>query len=361
MSRPQLYKILFLVGFWMACATFIVFYEGAVLQNTAIETQTPYRLSSVLMAVLPVTLIGSLLVASCDVLILGRLLRRRPYGTVLLVKTAFYLGCITVFTSLAVLLVDSRQLARPILSSEVLESYAQYVSSPQVLMTYLWWGICVLSGLFILQINEKFGQGVLFDMLRGRYHSPKEEDRIFMVLDLKSSTSHAEDLGHIKYSRLIQDCFFDLTDVVVEFGASIYQYVGDEVVLTWRLSKNKTLEKCIGVFFAYCGALEARKDHYEANFGFVPEFKAGLHAGRVTVAEVGEIKKELAYHGDPLNTVSRIQGKCNELGQRLLLSEQFARLADHPVGYSFVRLDEIKLRGKRQPITVYGVADARAH
>ena len=28
----------------------------------------------------------------------------------------------------------------------------------------------------------------------------------------------------------------------------------------------------------------------------VPEFKAGLSSGYVTVAEVGELKKELAYH-----------------------------------------------------------------
>ena len=32
-----------------------------------------------------------------------------------------------------------------------------------------------------------------------------------------------------------------------------------------------------------------------SNYGVVPEFKAGLNLGLVTVAEVGEIKKELAY------------------------------------------------------------------
>ena len=59
-----------------------------------------------------------------------------------------------------------------------------------------------------------------------------------MFLDLKSSTTHAEQLGHIKYSQLIQDCFYELTEVVTRREAQIYQYVGDEIVLTWPYEKG---------------------------------------------------------------------------------------------------------------------------
>jgi len=34
------------------------------------------------------------------------------------------------------------------------------------------------------------------------------------------------------------------------------------------------------------------------------------------VAEVGEIKTEIAYHGDTINTAARIQEQCNVLKQR---------------------------------------------
>ncbi|WP_219011061.1 hypothetical protein [Aquimarina litoralis] len=47
-----------------------------------------------------------------------------------------------------------------------------------------------------------------------------------MFLDLNSSTSIAEKIGHMKYSQLIQDCF-DQLDMTEDFGAEIYQYVGD--------------------------------------------------------------------------------------------------------------------------------------
>jgi len=44
-------------------------------------------------------------------------------------------------------------------------------------------------------------------------------------MDLKSSTYYAEQLGHFKYSRLIQDCFNDLSASVLKNKAQIYQFV----------------------------------------------------------------------------------------------------------------------------------------
>ena len=88
-------------------------------------------------------------------------------------------------------------------------------------MTFIYWRIACMSALFILQVNDKFGQGVLISFLLGKYHRPKEDDRIFMFMDLKSSTTYAEKLGHIKYSQFIQDCFFDITDVITKYDAKI--------------------------------------------------------------------------------------------------------------------------------------------
>jgi adenylate cyclase len=353
MRRTILNRILFLVVFWMTCAVFIVFYEAAILDFGEIDRGTPYDLTKVLGTVLPLALAGCCAVAALEVLVLGRLFRRRPYGTAIAMKTAFYLCCIAVVTSLAELLATSSQSGLPLLSSFVLGSFLAYVSSARVILTVGYWAACVAFALFVLQVSEKFGQGVLIDFLRGKYHRPREEDRIFMVMDLKSSTAHAERLGHLRYSRLIQDCFYDLTDVVLRFRATVYQYVGDEVVLTWSSTHRRDTANCLRIFFAYKHALDERRTHYEATYGFVPEFKAGLNGGRVTVAEVGEIKKELAYHGDPLITASRIQGKCNELGSQVLLSEELAREIGPVADIDVSRIGRTELRGKREPVILY--------
>ena len=50
--------------------------------------------------------------------------------------------------------------------------------------------------IFFRQLDRILGPGVLLSYLLGRYHRPHREARIFMFLDLKSSTSLAEELGH---------------------------------------------------------------------------------------------------------------------------------------------------------------------
>jgi adenylate cyclase len=77
-----------------------------------------------------------------------------------------------------------------------------------------------------------------------------------------------------------------------------------------------------------------------------------LDAGLVTVAEVGEIKKELAYHGDVLNTASRIQGMCNQLDARLLISERLRNRLTWD-GQDFELLGDIKLKGKEESVRIY--------
>jgi adenylate cyclase len=174
-------------------------------------------------------------------------------------------------------------------------------------------------------------------------------------MDLKSSTTYAEKLGHIKYSQFIQDCFFDITDVITKYDAKIYQYVGDEVVLSWSIKEGIEHGHCINTFFAYDTLIKRKKNYYQNKYGIIPEFKAGLHLGKVTVAEVGEIKKELAYHGDVLNTAARIQGKCNGFQKRLLISESMKTKLENQHLFEFSGIGDVSLKGKAKSLNLYGV------
>jgi adenylate cyclase len=174
-----------------------------------------------------------------------------------------------------------------------------------------------------------------------------------MFLDLQSSTQHAEKLGHITYSKMIQDCFNDL-GIVVENEAEIYQYVGDEVILTWKLQDGLRNQNCLNAYFKFKQQLGKKKEYYLQNYNCNPHFKAGMNAGIVTVAEVGKFKKEIAYHGDTINTAARIQGKCNELKQELLISERLKNELS-TIGFTFDKLGSIALKGKESEVRIYAV------
>lgn len=203
--------------------------------------------------------------------------------------------------------------------------------------------------------NDKFGPGVFLNMLLGKYRKPREEERILMFLDLKDSTKIAEYLGHEAYSKFIQDCFSDLNSVLKKFQADVYQYVGDEAVLSWTTKKGFRKNNCVNLFFAFQDKLEKRKAYYEGKYKSLPKFKAGIHCGKLMIAEVGTIKKELAFHGDVINTASRIQGLCNTFNSELLVSKHLLERSFITLKYAADFLGDLELRGKEKALKVYAI------
>ena len=89
----------------------------------------------------------------------------------------------------------------------------------------------------------------------------------------------------------------------------------------------------------------------------MPEFKAGVNFGLVTVAEVGEIKREIAFHGDVLNTAARIQWLCNLLDSRFLISEDFKNIINGVNSFSINYNGNIQLKGKKSDVKLYSAEE----
>ena len=219
----------------------------------------------------------------------------------------------------------------------------------------IYFTICSLIFSFIKIANEKFGKGVFLKLLIGRYKRPMEEERIFMFLDLQASTMIAEQLGHYKYSELIQDCFYDLNLTTPKYNAEIYQYVGDEAVLSWPHEKGLTNNNCVALYYDFQQRLSKKENTYLKKYGLLPKFKAGIHGGKLIVTEVGTIKKEIAYHGDVINTTARIQGECNKYGEWLLVSEILLKDLNLSEQFKTATLGNITLKGKEEKVTLYAI------
>jgi adenylate cyclase len=210
---------------------------------------------------------------------------------------------------------------------------------------------------FITLMNRKFGPGQMWLIFLGKYNKPITENRIFMFLDLKDSTMIAEKLGHIIYSKLLQQVFLDLSKIIMKSEAEIYQYVGDEAVLTWKIKHyDRDFIKPLNLFFDFARRLQMREAFYTKKFGFVPQFKAGVNAGVVTVAEIGDLKREIAYHGDVVNVAARLRSACNDFGKYLLASEFVIRNLKEPLTYQVEEIGEVNLKGKRNPSKEFSVA-----
>jgi len=214
------------------------------------------------------------------------------------------------------------------------------------------WSIVVAGTQFMLQIRDKFGPGVLYNLMIGRYHQPKEETRIFMIIDISSSTTIAEVLPQHQYHRLLRDFFADITKPILMHQGEIYQYVGDAIVISWKVKQQGMDVSCLRCYFDIQLVIAKLSSMYTERYGFVPKFKAGLHYGKVVAGEIGIIKKDITYSGDVLNTVSRIQGKCNEFRVSILTSDELLLQIPYENSFRRIPMGEIELRGKQQRVSV---------
>ena len=146
-----------------------------------------------------------------------------------------------------------------------------------------------------------------------------------------------------------------MSEPILETDAEIYQYVGDEVILTWKMKSGLEEANCVRAFFLIEEHLRAHSDRFFSRYGVVPEFKAGVHAGEVLTAQIGELKSEIVFNGDVLNTTARIQASCNELERRLLVSAELMKDLALGPEYAVEDMGAIPLRGKSEPVALYAV------
>jgi len=223
-----------------------------------------------------------------------------------------------------------------------------------ILYTLLIYGLLV----FFLQIENLLGEGVIWKFISGKYHEPREEERIFMFLDMYSSTTVAEKLGHKGFYNLLNEVFHEISEPVIQTKAEIYQYVGDEVVLTWSIKHGLENANCLKTFFIFKENLISKSDHYLKTFGVVPQFKAGMHLGNVVCAQIGDTKRQIVYNGDVVNTASRIQDQCKKYQRDCLVSGDLFKQLQNYNGLTWERVDTVALRGKENTVELYSVTTA---
>lgn len=275
--------------------------------------------------------------------------RRLSFPAALLTRALTYIGSIA-----AIFMVTS--LVAGYLRGQTMADYREFLLGPYFPRQLTAGFVVYVVIVFFRQLDRLLGPGVLLRYVLGRYHRPRREARIFMFLDLKSSTSLAEELGPEAYFGLVNEFFRDLATPVLDSAGEIYEYVGDEVVLTWPEHRGIRDANCIRVFFDLAARIDQKRQSYMERFGVVPEFKAGVHVGEVVTAEIGDLKKGLVFNGDVLNTGSRIEGQCNPLGKRLLASSELVERLQLPSEWPVEDMGEIRLRGKTEPLRLMAFA-----
>ncbi len=219
-------------------------------------------------------------------------------------------------------------------------------------------GIALIISLvsnFMDELHRKLGGDAIYNLVLGKYHQVKQEERLFLFIDLNNSTDIAEAMGEMEFSHFLQDFFYDVSEPIARYFGKVYQYVGDEVVVTWPVKKGFRFAVCTRCFFAIQKQIRRYEDQYMKRYGRVPEFKAALHGGNIVVSEVGKYKSEIAYHGDVLNTTARMLSRCHDFSAEFIVSDYILERVEMPKYLQAESLGAFQLKGKQQELQLHSV------
>ncbi len=339
--RRFLVLALILIGAWTLTAYVAAHLVGLVGEE---------HYSAWLVRALIIGVWAGLLGAALESGIMPKLSRRLPFGVTLALRTLFYTGVVLI-SIFGVLRFIARTVdyvpLRTLLQSTEFRGIVESGQLPALVL------ILIGASFFInlmLQLLRVLGPGVLAQIFLGRYLRPVYEERIFLFLDLTSSTSIAEELGALRFSDFKNDFFYDVAEPVLATQGQIFQYVGDEVVITWLMTTGLKNANCVTCFYKILDQVESRRAYYMEQYSRFPEFKAGCHGGSVVTAEIGDLKRGIVHSGDPVNTAARIEGQCNPLGRRFLISHDLVAKMLLPTQIDILEAGTIPLRGKEAPV-----------
>jgi len=321
------------------------------------STNNPYDFKNTLLISTPATFFMGILLGTIEVLFLNKLFVRRTFGEKILFKTGLYLGVIFILVLGSSFITSSLILERSIFHPQVVHSIAVFIGNFVFWSIVIYAGVIIMLSLFFSEVLDYLGENAVSNFFMGKYHHPREENRIFMFLDMKSSTTIAEQLGHVEYFRLLNKYYTDTTEAIIQTSGEIYQYVGDEIIVSWNLKKGLASNNCIRCFFMIKETFSTLSDRYIESFGLIPKFKAGFHYGKVTTGEIGVLKKEIFFTGDVLNTTARIQASCNEYETDLLISEELISRLDINDTYDISAIGECELKGRNKKINLFSITN----
>lgn len=210
--------------------------------------------------------------------------------------------------------------------------------------------VAVAVLVMMFQAAGLVGYRTFMALLLGKYRRPYAERRFFLFVDVVGPTAIADRLGALEAHRFLGAVFAAVAEPVELGRGEIYQYVGDEIVVTWVEADGVADARALRCFFAMRAALAADANRFVQRFGVQPALRTALHLGEVITGEVGQVRRAIVFHGDVMNTTGRLEQATREVGCLFIASaEALAPLAPPP-DIRTRDLGALALRGRVEPV-----------
>ena len=210
------------------------------------------------------------------------------------------------------------------------------------------------------ELGGLFGQYIPSELVEEMSNDPttyslEAEDREMTVLfsDVRGFTTLSEGLNPKELSALMNEFLTPITRIIHDYRGTIDKYMGDAVMAFWG-APIKDPEHAIHALEAGLAMIERmyalRDEFLERGW---PEIKigVGINTGVMNVGNMGsEFRMAYTVLGDAVNLGSRLEGLTKQYGVDLLVGEDTKK---HINEYVFRKLDNVKVKGKADPVEIF--------
>ena len=351
--KGKLKSILGITIFWLILGFYQYFDRYSILADKNLIDES-YEHWPFIRGLITSTILAGLFLAPSLVFLWEKWFRRLAFSHALSYIILCYIALYIVITFISTLLFAHND-PSILIDQNLFKTVLNTLFNLNTLPNFLFWLFVLLLTMSFFLIRDKFGHRTFSRFIRGKYFHPRREERVFLFMDLNSATSIAEKLGEKKYFNFLNDTFKLATSGILETNGEIYQYVGDEIVISWDKNEGIRDINCIRCYFEIVKSLKEHSKYFQSNYEVIPQFKAGLHSGFVIAGEIGIIKSDIVYSGDVLNTASRIQSLCNSLDVDILISKNLADQINESFGHNLKSMGDSNLKGKKEKIELFTI------
>ncbi len=217
-------------------------------------------------------------------------------------------------------------------------------------------------------VRQAFGQYVAPELLSKLENAPEMmrlggETRVItlMFMDVRGFTPISEGLTAEELVEFINRLLSPLTDTIQAELGTIDKYMGDAIMAFW----NAPLDIPDHPARACRAALKMRQVLTDLNardaFGFRAHGKGdrivrigiGINTGEACVGNMGSQRRfNYSAMGDAVNTTSRIESACKDVGFDIVVSADTAR---EVTNLALLEAGDLKLKGKSQPVKLFAL------
>jgi adenylate cyclase len=184
-----------------------------------------------------------------------------------------------------------------------------------------------------------------------------------MFCDIRDFTALSEKLDPHALTHLINGFLTPMTQLIQQKDGTIDKYIGDCIMAFWNapLDVPNHAERAVSTVIAMREELKRLNQAWAAEAereNRAPVRLAigmGINTGRCVVGNMGsEQRFDYSALGDSVNLASRLEGLSKAYGVDIVVGEDSAAAAP---GYNYVELDQVRVKGRQQPLRIFTVLD----